>query len=307
MNKKKFMMILLLAIMVSVLLLIVIIDNKKADKDKIDKDNNNGSEVEKPNNDLGNPELVKNHDRFFTIEKCISKYYTYLNNSEPEKVLLLLNPEYVKKNNVTINTINNTLSDNKENFMYNSKKMYKQKLANNITRYFVYGNVTKSIIDEQPIYIDNYMIVYLDENLISFSVEPYLGKFTDTNVTTNLNEIIKQANKVYNKDNIYVKENAINSYNVNHLSDQNICDMYYYNMKNLFIYNFEDAKKKITNVDSDEKLESYFKGNIKKYSFYGKDGNLNCKIIDSNNLQYSFYITNILEYNVSLDTYKENN
>ncbi|MEG1310203.1 MAG: hypothetical protein RSD06_04945 [Bacilli bacterium] len=306
MNKKKFMMIFLSVVIIFVLILTVIIDKKNKEKDIIDNDNN-GNVIEKPSDKISNPELVEDYDRFFTIENCIKTYYSYLYNNEYEKALLLLNPEYVKTNNITIENNKPSIDDENESYTYSARKIYKEKLKHNITRYYVYGNLAKNILDEKPKYIDNYIIVYLDENTLSFSVEHYIVDNTNTDVTNNLKEMIKKVKKLYNEDTNFVNKNEFNKYNVTHLSNSDICNKYYYNMKNLFILDYEESKSKITNNSSVENISSYFKGTITKYSLSGNNSNLKCIIIDSNNLKYTFNISYVLEYSVTLDTFNENN
>ena len=55
-------------------------------------------------------------------------------------------------------------------------KMYSQKLSKYVTKYYVYGEAQEESEEAIGESFNYYLIVYLDESNLSFSVEPYDGE-----------------------------------------------------------------------------------------------------------------------------------
>ena len=124
--------------------------------------------------------IVTNYSNFYTVNSCLYRTITYLSANDKESVLLILNDEYKKQNNINKDNVLSVFPAISENFTFSSKKMYYQTLDNGIVKYYVYGSAMKDqILDGELITeieeTDLYFIVYIDTNGSIFSVEPYDG------------------------------------------------------------------------------------------------------------------------------------
>ena len=122
--------------------------------------------------------IVTNYNDFYTVDSCLYRLMTYINSNDNESLSLLLDDKYKKENNITGDIAN--LFNIPENATFTSRKMYYQKLSNNITKYYVYGYVfpnliNQSIKDSINNKTDRYFIVYLDSKNLTFYIEPYDG------------------------------------------------------------------------------------------------------------------------------------
>ena len=92
--------------------------------------------------------------------------------------MLVLNDNYKEENNITQENVLNFFENIHEGSTFVSKKMYYQNISDNITKYYVYGQVkANQIYDDADMieipYTDMYFIVYIDTVNKTFSVEPY--------------------------------------------------------------------------------------------------------------------------------------
>ena len=124
--------------------------------------------------------IVTNYSNFYTVDSCLFRTVTYLSTKDKDSILLILNEEYKKNNNITEKNVLSFFPTIDENSIFTSKKMYYENLDKNIVKYYVYGNVIENkILDDDLITseqgIDLYFIVYIDTNGSIFSIEPYNG------------------------------------------------------------------------------------------------------------------------------------
>ena len=125
-------------------------------------------------------EIVTNYSNFYTVDSCLYRTITYITSKDSESLLSILSSNYKKENNINSNNILSSFNSIEEDSIFISKKMYYEKMNNNITKYYVYGHVEKNQIIDDALTIDNeytdqYFIVYLDTTNKTFAVEPYDG------------------------------------------------------------------------------------------------------------------------------------
>ena len=125
--------------------------------------------------------IVSSYNTFFTVDYCASKYISYLSNKDIDKLTLILNENYKKENKINKDNIFEfieKLSD--KQYLFSSRKMYEEKISDNITKYYVKGYIVEDVLLEDdyiaPRKIEYYLIVYLDSVNQTFSIEPYNGK-----------------------------------------------------------------------------------------------------------------------------------
>jgi len=125
-------------------------------------------------------EIVTNYSNFYTVDSCLYRTITYIESKDSQSLLSILSSNYKKENNIDSSNILSLFNSIEEDSVFISKKMYYEKINNNITKYYVYGLVEKNQIIDDALTVDNqytnqYFIVYLDTINKTFAVEPYDG------------------------------------------------------------------------------------------------------------------------------------
>ena len=125
-------------------------------------------------------EIVTNYSNFYTVDSCLYRTITYIASKDNESLLTLLSNNYKKENNIDNNNVLELFVEIEEDSLFVSKKMYYEQINNNITKYYVHGQIKKNqILDDELIYRedykDTYFIVYLDTENKTFAIEPYNG------------------------------------------------------------------------------------------------------------------------------------
>lgn len=119
--------------------------------------------------------IVKDNNRFFTVSSCVSKYINYLMIKDTENLLVLLSNEYKKENSINSNNIYDYIKIIDGNNTFSAKKMYQQRVSKNIYKYYIYGYIQEELIDSIGKKEPYYLIIIMDEENMTFSVEPYDG------------------------------------------------------------------------------------------------------------------------------------
>lgn len=125
--------------------------------------------------------IVTNYSNFYTVNSCLYRVMTYISAQDSESLMLILDDSYEKENYITKENILNFFPKVGNSPTFVSKKMYYQKLNDNITKYYVYGYIEENMIYDdnnliKPEYSESYFIVYLDSDNKTFSIEPYSGE-----------------------------------------------------------------------------------------------------------------------------------
>lgn len=163
---KKNIIICLLGIAVVIGLIFTIKDNRQKNVPEYDKE----------------ARIVKNFNDFYTINNCINKFVSYVNNKNHEAILSVLSTNYKEKNNINTNNLLSTLNL-EENSIFVAKKMLYKYVDDKEYKYYVYGlqgknNITMNNDFDETKAHDAYYIVYIKESEDEkmFSIEPYDGK-----------------------------------------------------------------------------------------------------------------------------------
>jgi len=166
-TKRKLLLIVFLLLLI-IVLFIVTIGEKSLEKEVLKKAKED--EIR----------LVTNASRFYTVSSCIDKYLTYLGDHDEEKLLAVLSSNYINKKEITEeNILEKIESVPSGSYTYEARKMYQEKILNEITKYYVLGNMVKNELLEINAQTEKkvaYYIVILDESTLSFSIEPYDGQ-----------------------------------------------------------------------------------------------------------------------------------
>lgn len=122
-------------------------------------------------------QIVNDNSTFYTVASCASKYISYLSANDTDNLLILLDNKYKKNNSIDAGSIYNYVGILSGNYMFKAKKMYFEKVGKARYKYYVYGVVIENTMD---VFDTNekeyYLIVYLNEKDMTFSIEPYDGE-----------------------------------------------------------------------------------------------------------------------------------
>ena len=106
--------------------------------------------------------LVNDYNRFYTVSSCVTKYLNTLSSNNVENILTILDKNYKEKNNITEDNIYNYINKVDDVYSFSPRKMYYKETNNYITKYYIYGTIEKSTINQSDEAKDYYIIVYLD-------------------------------------------------------------------------------------------------------------------------------------------------
>lgn len=303
-------------VIIIIICIIVCIILKNNEKPKIEESTYDQTieEVEKET-------VTEQEDRelIYNVEQCISSYLDIINvnnssyymndengNSqkfvnEDEKILNVLSTEYIAKNNITMNNLNNYIEKlDKDvffiplqtNYLKNGY-MYKYAVLGYITD-FDY-NVIKNIS----------LIVNLDITNLTYSVEPVdieINNIKDIELTSTLDSIEKNDDNVFR----YISTNA-----------EDDCKRFLDNYKKMALSNPEEAYNRLN-----EEYRNLRFGNLETYEKYIEENRDDMKVMQLNQYMvsdengktqyickdkygkvYVFEGENLMNLSIQLDTY----
>lgn len=131
--------------------------------------------VEKEEIDTETISIVRDNNRFYTVSSCVSKYLNYLSINDTDNLLILLSEDFKTKNSINSENIYSYISTLDGTKSFSARKMYEQRVSENVYKYYVFGYIEEESMDyvsDKQIY---YLIVLLDEENMVFAIEPYDG------------------------------------------------------------------------------------------------------------------------------------
>jgi len=120
--------------------------------------------------------ILNDSNRFFTVSSCVSKYINYLSIKDTNNLLILLSSEYKEKELINEDNLYEKIGNISGTNSFMGKKIFEQRLSKNTYKYYVYGFIQEELMDSISAKKDYYIIVILDEENMTFSIEPYDGK-----------------------------------------------------------------------------------------------------------------------------------
>ena len=264
-----------IAIICAIIVGIVLIVNRKSNSEKLEE--------------------VNEYNTFFTITSYINNYIS--SSSNASKLYDLTYTDYINKNNITENTINEFL----ENYTINSSikvtDMKYVKIKNNYV-YYVKGKIYKNIYNGSEVINNNYQtLVLVDFDTLSYAIYPIdtdykkvLDKIKKISIENNRNNNVKKSDLItkeqicviYLSDYISKIDEEIElSYNVlsEKMKEQ-------YPMFKEYVNYINDNRDKITTEADKCLLEKI--GNNRVYT-----------VIDKNENKYIFTEKSVMNYEVS--------
>ena len=119
--------------------------------------------------------ILDDYSRFFTVNSCVYKYISYLQNKDTKSLLEILDRDFISKNSINSNNIYNHLENLDGNYSFTSKKIYYEEINEQYIKYYVYGHLSEDLMDEIGEKQDRYYLVTFDLENYLFSIIPYDG------------------------------------------------------------------------------------------------------------------------------------
>ena len=313
-------MIILLVIFILILIGVFLFNSNRETESVVENnlDNITIEEIKIENNisDVENPvefyTVTKNIDRYLNqLNMSNSMYYAQNQNGDYEIFLTqneinqyvydLLSKEYIEKNSINVNNLNQYIDFFDENILFTPINMRMLK-NNNVTKYLVYG-IIQNYNNE---YLkDFYCFVTMDYADNTFSIEPLDDeniKFDEIEITNEGNSIEENQNNQFSNvvvDDKYITRELFLAYKRISLARPDI----FYNFldeeyRNLRFGNLESFEKYIDNNREELSKISYDKYQVNNYSDYKE-----YLCTDYYNNIYTFKVENLSNYSVLLDTY----
>ena len=120
--------------------------------------------------------VLEDNNRFFTVSSCASKYINYLSIKDTDNLLILLSNEYKQKESINSDNIYESIGEINGTNTFVGKKIFEQRLSKNVYKYYVYGTIQEELMDSISPKSNYYLIAILDEENMTFSIEPYDGE-----------------------------------------------------------------------------------------------------------------------------------
>ena len=126
------------------------------------------------------PVIVKNFNDFYTISNCVDKYLNYVKQKDVKGTLSLLTKNYLEENRINTTNVFEKIDLGNNPIFIPNKVLYKH-ISKDEYKYYIYGLTTDFKLNSTTGYDfknakDTYYIIYLNEKLKVFSIEPYDGK-----------------------------------------------------------------------------------------------------------------------------------
>ena len=115
---------------------------------------------------------VADVNRFFTIDSVVFKYFSYVTIGDSDSILKMLDKNYISKNNINSSNISSFVGTYNENIKGSLSEAYQFTSYNNIYKYYVKVVLSEETLYESNIQEYNYLIVTIDENTLTFAIEP---------------------------------------------------------------------------------------------------------------------------------------
>lgn len=117
--------------------------------------------------------LLDNYSRFFTIESCVYRFISYLQDKDVDSLLKVLDSNYVEENSLNESNVLEFLGQLEGLNTFSVKKVYYNNKDKNVITYYVYGQIVEEVIDTYSYYgTDKYYVVKLDTVNMTFSIKP---------------------------------------------------------------------------------------------------------------------------------------
>lgn len=266
--------------------------------------------------------LVKDASEYYTIERVVKQYSTYLNylNINVDQMMVnitdkesreKISKEYLEKGE---NLLKNVLVSNyleNSNWENNILKYSNKELSINEMKKCYFNNMDIYLVNVNFGEDETAIVIIYDEANNTFSILPSEYLSTEKINQENLLSVLKELNinAIEKNDNNEVKKLV--------LTDEQISIKYFNDYKNLLsddiekLYNRLDEQYRERCFGSLENFQQYVNSNkdslnnstLSKYQVNTKDDYIQYICLDENGNYYIFNATAVMQYDLFLDTY----
>lgn len=293
MNKIKVCIIALL--LICVILFISILTIKIYNKEKIE------SELEEEGGEIiATLKKQQSPNIYFSVEKYLQQYFSQIAKEEYEKIYYVLNEDYIKDNEITIENVSNKITRISDFNNFDVDEMYVKEDEN------MYSNYVKGTLIYQKQRYTWYGLVEVNNS--SYSIYPISEN--------DYNDIIQETKLIKRK---MIKPNVYNQFLTKNYTKEDVCYEYFKDYTNKLLNNpdiaynlLDDEYKSIRFNNNEEIFKEYIKERKKQieeavmisYS-YIYEGYVVESIILKDNFNNTYIIKEnaVLDYTIQLDNY----
>ena len=117
--------------------------------------------------------ILRDYNRFFTVNSSVYKYITFIQNKDVDSLLKVLNKEYISNNLITSDNLFNYVESLNGIYSFKAREIYYDELSETIIKYYVYGELIQETLNGYGVVSNRYYIVTFDiENQI-FDITPF--------------------------------------------------------------------------------------------------------------------------------------
>ncbi len=131
------------------------------------------------NTKAGGTEIVKDPSEFYVASGCVGQYYSFLQANDTNALMTILDKEYIKKNNINSSNVYEKLEGSNNLYTFSPTKAYRQKISENIIKYYIYGNKQIETIDDSQIVDEDKYVVTIYKINSTYTIMPYTGSLFD--------------------------------------------------------------------------------------------------------------------------------
>ena len=184
-----------------------------------------------------NIQLVKGKNEFFTVASCFDKYIYYVSSKDKESITKLLNPQYKDKFHINKDNVMEHVEKFDVYYKFKAEKMYYKEKTEDISIYYVFGDLVEDGIDDIGGPQDYYVTVILNTDNMTYSIMPF-GYMCSDEINSNVqseNLIVETKEYVAYFDKCQIKFSFSNISNKEFNCKNNI-SLKYYNNDSLYNY-----------------------------------------------------------------------
>ena len=248
-------------------------------------------------------EAVTDYTEFFNVNNILNTFYTLVANKNSKSILNVFDPDYIAKNDITIDNLTQYVNSKYDEITFYAKTMYR-KGSNAVRYYFVNGELQNYDFAEEMLHeVENISIlVIIDFNNDCFSVLPIAN---DGDLFTFAQNYMVSPSK-------RLKRNENNDYNEQTYNDEIISINYIRYFQNMLYLNTpkaydmlsDDSKAKYPTLeDFSDNLDSIYNNitsRIKSYGTKGENGRRTYSVIMYNDIEIIFEEKTIMNFKVTL-------
>jgi len=120
--------------------------------------------------------ILADRTRFFAVNNAVNTYINYLTEQDVDSLYLLLDEEYKEDNKITKSNLLSKLDLLNDNmYIFQARRIFHEEQTEAIVKYYIFGHLRELLLDEHKDPVEYYLIIYIDNDNMTFSVRPYNG------------------------------------------------------------------------------------------------------------------------------------